>query len=44
MDVDGCLNCGIEQPGLEEETVHDAKVLISRRYDGGGSRFGSCVC
>lgn len=30
----------MEQPGLEEETVHEAKVDISRKYGGGGSRFG----
>jgi hypothetical protein len=33
----------MEHPGFEEDTVHDARVLISRRWEGGGSRFGSVV-
>jgi len=26
-------------PGFDDETVHDASVLISRRYGGGGARL-----
>jgi hypothetical protein len=33
----------MEQPGLLDETVQDARLLISRRWEGGGSRLGRAV-
>lgn len=34
----------MEHPGLEEDTLHDANVEMSRKYEGGGSRFASGIC